>query len=231
MSENVTGTDDAPEQRLYILLDEGGNFDFSPQGTKYFILTSVTATRPFVWDPPLMSLKYDELERGSNAEYFHAAEDKQVVRSRVFDILSPCVTAMRLDSLIVPKARVVPPLRQEEKFYSRMLGYLLRYVIQRVGSDRYAEVIVMTDAIPVRAKRKAMVKAVEETLSDMLPASTPYRVLHHESKSCVGLQVADYCNWAVYRKWDRGDERSYNVVRPAIRSEFEIFSATKRTYY
>ncbi len=33
---------------LYIYLDEGGNFDFSANGTKYFTLTSVTTVRPFI---------------------------------------------------------------------------------------------------------------------------------------------------------------------------------------
>ncbi len=32
---------------LYLFLDEGGNFDFSPAGTRYLTLTAVTATRPF----------------------------------------------------------------------------------------------------------------------------------------------------------------------------------------
>jgi len=31
----------------YLFLDEGGNFDFSSTGTRYFILTSVATQRPF----------------------------------------------------------------------------------------------------------------------------------------------------------------------------------------
>jgi hypothetical protein len=32
---------------LYIFLDEGGNLDFSPSGTKFFIVTSLAKERPF----------------------------------------------------------------------------------------------------------------------------------------------------------------------------------------
>ena len=231
MSETASAVGGQTGRPLYIFLDEGGNFDFSALGTRYFVLTAVTTTRPFRWDTPLMALKYDELERGSTAEYFHASEDKQIVRSRVFEIIAGCLEDARLDSIIVPQAKIVPPLRTEERFYARMLGYLLRYVVERERTADASEVIVMTDVIPVRAKRKAIQKAVEETLGRMLPDDMPYRTLHHELKSCVGLQVADYCNWAIYRRWDRGDERSYSVVQSAIRSEFEIFHATKRTYY
>ena len=58
-----------------------------------------------------------------------------------------------------------------------------------------------------------------------------YQVLLHDSKSNVDLQIADYCNWAIYRKWSRGDERSYNLIRTAIRSEFDIFRSGSTYYY
>jgi len=69
---------------LYIFLDEGGNFDFSPTGTKYFTLTCISKTRPFQIAPALDSLKYDLIETGLDIEYFHAAEDRQAVRDKVF---------------------------------------------------------------------------------------------------------------------------------------------------
>ena len=34
------------ENTLYIFIDESGNFDFSPTGTKYFALTSISTTSP-----------------------------------------------------------------------------------------------------------------------------------------------------------------------------------------
>lgn len=230
MSEEAD-TASAPAPSLYIFLDEGGNFDFSPGGTQYFTLTSVTASRPFAWDAALMSLKYDELERGSDAEYFHASEDKQIVRNRVFATISQHLDTVRIDSIIVPKRKIVPELRPPEKFYPRMLGYLLRYVLQHESLDASTEVLAMTDIAPVKARQKAIAKGVEEVLASLLPPGMRYRVLHHDSKSCISLQVADYCNWAVYRKWDRGDERSYNVIRAAIRSEFEIFKRSNRLHY
>ena len=42
---------------LYIFLDEGGNFDFSKNGTKYFTVTSLTKERPFVAYKDLTELK------------------------------------------------------------------------------------------------------------------------------------------------------------------------------
>jgi hypothetical protein len=45
------------------------------------------------------------------------------------------------------------------------------------------------------------------------------------------LQVADYCCWAVHRKWERNDKRSYELISDRIDSEFALFgnSGEKRT--
>ena len=38
---------------LYVFIDESGNFDFSPSGTKYFILTTLTTIVPYDIGAPL----------------------------------------------------------------------------------------------------------------------------------------------------------------------------------
>ncbi len=76
-----------------------------------------------------------------------------------------------------------------------------------------------------------MEKAIKTTLADMLPTTARYRLLHHDSKSNFQLQIADYCNWAIYRKWSRNDLRSYDLIKGAVKSEFEIFKAGTTIYY
>ena len=218
-------------QYLYVFLDEAGDFNFSATGTKFFTLTTITKTRPFSWDAPLISLKYDLIEVGLDIEYFHAAEDRQAVRDRVFAIITSNLTNLRIDSLIIEKRKTGPALQKLEKFYPRMIGYLLRYVLEPRNLRDYAEVIVITDTIPVSRKREAVEKAVKQTLSRMLPLGTKYRLPHHASKSCAGLRVADYCNWTIFRKWERGDLRSYNLIRSGMQSEFDIFRRGQRYYY
>jgi len=57
---------------LYMFLDEAGNFDFSPNGTNYFLITSLTMERPFNAYKALNDLKYDLAERGTCLEHFQA---------------------------------------------------------------------------------------------------------------------------------------------------------------
>lgn len=218
-------------QYLYVFLDEGGDFNFSVTGTRFFTLTTITTMRPFLWDTPLLSLKFDLIEVGLDIEYFHASEDRQAVRDQVFEIIGNNLSNVRIDSLIIEKRKTGPALQVLEKFYPRMIGYLLQYVLDPDNLRDIAEVIVITDSIPVSKKREAVEKAVKQKLSNMLPSGMRYSILHHASKSCVGLQIADYCNWAVFRKWEREDLRSYELIRSGIKSEFDIFKSGARHYY
>lgn len=219
---------------LYIFLDEGGNFDFSPNGTTYFSLTCVNMYRPFVLHTDLDTYKYDLIEHRIQPrielEYFHCADDNRFVRDRVFSMLAETVPPNSVDSVIVEKRKTGPALQPAERFYPKMLGYLLRYAVQN-ASQGVGEVVVITDSLPVKSKRKAVEKGVKTVLSDLLPNDTPYRVMHHSSRAHYGLQVADYFNWAVYRKWEHGDSTHHAKIATQLRSEFNIFRSGTRLYY
>lgn len=216
---------------LYVFLDEGGNFDFSVNGTKYVTLTTVSQQRPFSWFLELADLRYNYLESGLDIEQFHAAEDRQAVRDTVFEIITKHLGSLKIDSLIVEKRKTGPALQPIEAFYPRMLGYLLRYVLKGEMRKGHTQVVVITDTLPHRKKRESIRKAIQQTMATMAPAGVAYEIFHHTSQSSIGLQVVDYCNWAIYRKWTESDERSYAKVRLAIASEFPIFRTGTRLYY
>jgi len=216
---------------LYIFLDEGGNFDFSNTGTKYFTLTSLSKERPFETYESLCELKYNLIELGVEIEYFRASEDKQAVRNSVFDIINSHLDQTRIDSLIVEKRKTHPSLQEEERFYPEMIGYLLPYVVNGYDLRLFEKVIVFTDTIPVQRKKKAVEKSIKKVLAHKLPAGVTYYIFHHASKSNYDLQFADYCNWAIYRKWESQDLRSYEIIARVIKSEFNIFKAGTRDYY
>ena len=54
----------------------------------------------------LTELKYDLVERGTALEYFHASENAQAVRNRVFEIIERNLSAVRIDSIIVEKHKI-----------------------------------------------------------------------------------------------------------------------------
>ena len=116
-------------------------------------------------------------------------------------------------------------------FYPEMVGYLLKYVLDRPPHKNADEVIVITDSLPLQRRRRAIEKAVQSTLAQMLPQGVRYRILHHDSRSHYGLQIADYSCWAIFRKHERRDVAAYGRINSAVHSEFDIFRSGTRHYY
>src|SRR5688500_1461272 len=61
--------------------------------------------------------------------------------------------------------------------------------------------------------------AVQDVIRQVSP-TTNFRTASWNAHSEPCLQVADYCCWALSRKWEKGDDRSYALIQHKIRSEF-----------
>jgi Protein of unknown function (DUF3800) len=220
-----------PDRFLYIFLDESGNLDFSRNGTRFFQITGVVQERPFESYKLLSELRYDLIEAGHDIQGFHATEDLQEIRNRVFAIIQQFLHLMRVDALIVEKRKTRPELQQESVFYPELLGYFLRHVLRATNLEPYKEVLVLTAKLKSGRKSKEFERTVKTTLSRVLPRNVRWRVLHHPSHCNFDLQIADYCSWAIFRKWNNGDGRSYDLIRSAIRRETNIFARGTTYYY
>lgn len=220
------------DNTLYMFIDEGGNFDFSPNGTKYFSLSCLSEKRPFPSYDKLREIKYDLIEDGINIEQFHATTDRQFVRDMVFNVIRDNINNIKVDSIIVQKNRANPSLYTEEKFYCKVFEMLMRWVLkERVDTDEIENLIIFTDSMPVHKKKKAMEKGVKLTLAKLVKKGLHYNIYHHQSRSNLNLQVIDYINWAILRKWERGDTRSYDIVKDSIGGEWDVFGKGNTVYY
>lgn len=218
-------------ETLYMFLDEGGNFDFSPSGTKFFTLTCLTIQRPFPTYDRLTTIKYDLLENGMDIEYFHASEDKQVVRDQIYRVLQDNLSHFTVDTVIIEKRKTNPVLRDKGKFYIKVFGFLMKWVLERRVDGHIKQLLIFTDEIPVEKSRQAIEKGIKTTVSERLRGKIKYHVYHHPSKSNFNLQAADYFNWAIYRKWEKEDHRSYELVKRAIGGEADLFKDGETLYY
>jgi len=45
------------------------------------------------------------------------------------------------------------------------------------------------------------------------------------------LQIADYCTWAIQRKWERTDAKSYNIIKDRITYEYDLWGHGTKHYY
>jgi len=213
---------------IYLFFDESGDLNFSPNGSSYYFFGALTTRNPELLSNPLSRLQYDLLAEGVELERFHASEDRQAVRDRVFEVITS-VGGFEFDVVVIEKRKTHPSLHDEVRFYPKFANYLLRYVFQR-----YAEVgepiVVVTDTLPVKRTKRAVAKAFKEYIARNL-RDRPYALVHHASASHACLQVADYCTWAVHKKWQSNDRRSYDLIKSFLRSEFDIFASGGEYFY
>ncbi|MBI3582474.1 MAG: DUF3800 domain-containing protein [Nitrospinae bacterium] len=221
---------------LYLFIDESGNFDFSQNGTKFFVLTVMSATTPFEIGSPLLKLRYDLLPNyacGPRMEehgYFHASEDIQQVRNNVFSLLSQLNHPLRVDSVIAQKNKTNPTLhKQPLEFYKIIAEALLKYAFNRAIWHDYDHVVVVFSSLFDRKKRGILKQAFKYLIKQH--AKVSFALYFHDSKFDICNQAADYFGWAIYRKWDSNDTRSYALVQHLIKSEFDIFEKGGKEFY
>ena len=220
------------EKKLFIFLDEGGNLDFTPRGTKYFTLTAYYTLDPLFFHIKMAQLKYDLMLRGKGVGYFHATEDKQDVRDEVFNILHTGIDELYCRSIIVNKCKTNPSLQNDiGKFYLKILDILIRYIL-RGATSQFSQILFVTDELPIQKNRNALKVAIKKSINAFTSIhSGTYEIYHHSSKADINLQIADYLNWAIFTKWERDEMRSYKLIHSCVKSEFDVFRNGAYRYY
>jgi hypothetical protein len=209
----------ASNQRL-ILIDEGGNFDFSAKGTSYFIMTAVSKSFSYSEHAELAKLKYDLLSKQRLLlAGFHASEDRQVVRNQVFGIIKEHLHHHRIYAVIYEKGTLSAELKRSTNLYTHAIDSLMGLVLSDPVVTDGSTMHIITDQIPTKHDRKLIEKGIKVALSARFSELAHYTLNHVSSSSNFDLQIADYCNWAIYRKWASGDARSYDFVKECIISE------------
>lgn len=216
--------------RISVFADESGNFDFSrKQGaSRYFILTTIACPNFDVGDALLRLRREIAWEGHGTDSEFHATTDAQAVRDRVFQVLQ--AHSFRVDSTILEKAKANPQTRTSEARFYKLAWWLhMKHVAPRIVLP-HDELFVVGASLGVKKKRALMHDAVRDVIARVSP-TTSFRTASWNAHSEPCLQVADYCCWALARKWEQGDERSYALIQNKIRSEFDVFQSGRRLYY
>jgi hypothetical protein len=215
----------------YCFADEAGNFDFRPTergASRYFILTTVTVDDCAVGHALVDLRRQLAMEGAEVRRPFHATEDLQAVRDRVFTRLVDF--PFRVDATILEKAKAQPQARVHDWYFYKLAWFLhLKYVAPRVfrkGDD----ILVVAAKVGTQKSRAAFSQAVEDVVIQTCQGLN-YRYALWESASDPCLWVVDYCSWAIQRKWERGDRRSYDLIRDRIASEFDIWAVGRTRYY
>jgi hypothetical protein len=81
-----------------------------------------------------------------------------------------------------------------------------------------------------KPEKLAFYQAIDDVVTQFVNRSD-WVVDFRQSNSDPCLQVVDYCAWAIQRKWEHGDVRSYNLISKRITYEFDLWKHGTTHYY
>ena len=216
--------------RICVFADEFGNFDFSLKvgASRCFGLTTVTFFDDQQARSDLQDLRFDLAWEGVKHQGpFHASTEQRAIRDRVFSVLEP--HNFRVDATILEKRKTNPELRlSRTSFYQYVWWRHMKYVAPRIANAN-DELLVIAASIGTKKELGSFQRGVRYVMERVSP-SIATTTTQWPANADTGLQIADYCSWAIQRKWERNDIRSYDMIRDKTRSEYDAFS-TGSTYY
>jgi hypothetical protein len=218
---------------LLLFADEAGclTFNRSPNVSRYFILCSVIMKDDGLMIDLMRLRRRLAWQHEPIGEFFHAAPDRQSVRDQVFGVLGQ--HDFTVQATILEKSKAHSGIRAtEEKFY-RYCWY--RHFDDALGGQlrEGSSSLLSSAAIGTRRQRAVFRAALDDAAAKHLPPNS-WRTNIVPAANDPGIQVADYCAWAIQRKWESSncsDTRSYDLIRDRITHESDVWREQSRHYY
>lgn len=198
---------------LHIFIDEAGNPGFTDKARHGFLVFAVAWTyEPKFLSDRLTALRFRLLKEGQDLYQFHAGEDHDPRRQEALRT----ITAHRdwtFVACVIAKEKVIALERPISILYPKYLSIPLRYVLRVATKPITKKIIICTDNLPGKSDHKPTHAAIKRELGRELDPEIRYHLYHHPIVSNAGLQVADYCAWAVRRKWEDGKTDYYDQLK------------------
>lgn len=216
--------------RLFIFADEAGDFAFArgPNISRYFVVCTVT-THSCAAANALIELRRELAWEGYKlGEYFHATKDSQQIRDRVFNVI--CQQDFEIQATIMEKSKAQPQVRaSNHRFYQYGWHYHFKHGMGKYIANA-SEFLITAASIGTKKGQTVFTDAVNDVVRQTIRRKQ-WRTAFWPAATDACLQLADYCTWAIQRKWERQDERSYALIKDRISYEYDLWSRGTIHYY
>lgn len=215
---------------LHLYADEAGCFTFNRNQnvSKYFILCTVT-TDDLGLMAALPKLRHKLLWKGEPlGDAFHATADTQAVRDAVYVELAK--HDFRVQATICEKSKAQPQVRSSKgRFYQYAWYYHFKHAIAKHVTSGDS-LLVTAASIGAKKERDAFTGRLDDVMRQHL-APKCWKVDFRSAMADSYLQIADYCAWAIQRKWERDDRRSYDLIKDRVTYEYDLWKAGSTHHY
>lgn len=194
------------EPLRYAFVDESG--DAAPfSGSRYLVIALLSLTRP---RPIELHVKRAHKKYGTSlaSGEMKATVSRETVVERLLQAIAQEPVA--IVAVVVDKRAIVRPPRDPEDIYREAVTQAVRHAV-----NRWPRIDVCLDK-RYTAKRLGyrLEKAIREGMADLRQEVVIIR--QEDSIAHKELQAVDYVAWALFQKYEREDERFYQIIASRV---------------
>ncbi len=211
----------------YIFLDESGDlgFNFNKKKTsKYFIITFLFVKEKVSLEKIIKKVfrGFSKIEVKNHQGILHAFKETPRTRQKLLNLFR----GKNMSNVLViylNKKKVYTKLQDEKQV---LYNYVVNILLDRVCTKK---LIPTNKSISLIASRRETNKFLNKNFTTYLRSQIKNNHkldITIEIKSPAqekSLQIVDMLSWAIFRKYEHGDESYYNLIKPDIVEENSLF--------
>ena len=209
----------------YIFMDESGDLGFHKEkkNSRYFIITFLFIDNKKHLDKIAKKIFSWLSKKSVKVSWWvlHCNKEKPTTRIR---LLSLCQKLdMHLMTIYLNKSKVYTNLQNEKHL---LYNYVVNILLDRITTKK---IIPTKHTIEFIASRRETSKLLNQNFLGYLQknmASKPFTLDFHIKTPLQekGLQIVDFCCWAIFQKYEKQEESYYNLIKPLIIEEKWLFT-------
>ncbi|NQU82381.1 MAG: DUF3800 domain-containing protein [Parcubacteria group bacterium] len=209
----------------YIFLDESGDlgFNFKKRKTSnFFVVTCLFVSNKRVVEK-IIKITHSELKKKYKRRFgvLHCFKERPAIRRRLLNRL--CDVDCSIMAIYLNKKKVYTKLQNEKQV---LYNYVTNILLDRIYSKN---IIPTTGVVKFVASRRETNKFLNKNFENYLMSQVQgrhkvkidisIRVPSHEKS----LQAVDFASWAIFRKYEHGDNSYYDIIKKKIIEESPLF--------
>jgi len=204
-------------------MDESGDlgFNFDKKGTSsYFLVTFLLVYNKRSIEKCVKKVYSTLRKKYKKVGILHAYKEEPITRKRLLALLAN--TDCRVMTILLNKRKVYTRLQDEKPV---LYNYITNILLDRIFSKK----LVGTESVEIVASKKETNKFLNQNFKIYLQSQLikehgiSITITVKTAAEAKALQAADFVSWAIFRKYEHGDETYYDIIRRNIVEENPLF--------
>jgi hypothetical protein len=216
---------------VYIYFDESGNLGFSHNSTKCFVVSFLICNNEKILDR-IVKRTFATLSRHGIKKHsgvLHAYNELSITKKRLLKLLVKNQKNVSIVNIKLNKQNVNEKLKNDKH---ALYNYVVKILIDRLYKNCKFKNSIPITFIASRRETKTNYNnnfksyIFSEFMGQQtIPKPDNIKVEIKSPSQCKGLQVVDFIAWSILRKYETGDSLYYNILKPIIKYDDELFKS------